>query len=246
MKILLLDIETAPNQCFTWGLFKQNVSIDQIMKPGYTLCWAAKWLGEEEVMFDSVYQSTPKQMLRRVHKLMEEADAIVHYNGKKFDIPVLHKEFVLKGLPRPTPHADIDLLSTVRRQFRLASNKLDFVAQQLGLGEKVKHRGFRLWLGCMEGDAESWAEMEEYNRQDVVLLESLYWKLLPWIKGHPNMSVYHHAKVCPHCGSDRVKKNGVERTRAGEYQRYKCTDCKTPIRGAANLAVGFEKLLGVA
>lgn len=54
MKILLLDIETAPNTVYTWGLFKQNIAINQIESPGYILCWAAKWLGDDRMFFSSL------------------------------------------------------------------------------------------------------------------------------------------------------------------------------------------------
>ena len=86
----MLDIESAPNMAFVWGLFKQNISISQIVDSGYVLCWAAKWYGDSEVHFDSVYQSRPKAMLKRIHKMLDEADAVVHYNGLRFDIPTLN------------------------------------------------------------------------------------------------------------------------------------------------------------
>ena len=44
MNILLIDIETAPNKVYTWGLWNQNVSLNQIDEVGYTLCWAATWV----------------------------------------------------------------------------------------------------------------------------------------------------------------------------------------------------------
>ena len=72
MKVLFLDIETSPNVAYVWGLWQQNVAISQLKENSITLCWAAKWLGEEEVMFDSVFQSSPKKMLRRIHKLLDE------------------------------------------------------------------------------------------------------------------------------------------------------------------------------
>lgn len=245
MKILLIDIETAPNTSYTWGLFKQNITIDQIVKPGYTLSWAAKWLGEEEVMFDSIYHSTHKRMVRRAYKLLDEADAIIHYNGTTFDIPILNKEFLLEGLPPPMPSRQIDLLRTVRSRFRLASNKLDFVAQALGLGKKTKHKGFDLWTECMRKDPEAWEKMKEYNIQDVVLLEKLYTKLLPWIKGHINLSVFYGEPICPHCGSTHVIKKGIQHTNAGRYQRYRCRTCLTPFRGNTNEALGEPKMLEV-
>ena len=51
MKKLILDIETAPHRVYAWGLWDQNIYIDQIEEPGYTLCWAAKWHGKNKVMF---------------------------------------------------------------------------------------------------------------------------------------------------------------------------------------------------
>lgn len=225
MKILLLDIETAPNLAYVWGLWQQNVGISQIETAGYTICWAAKWLGEDKVMFDSVRKSGEKKMLQRVHKLLNEADAVVHYNGVKFDMPTLNKEFIKHEMPPPAPYKHIDILLHCRRIFRFESNKLDYVAKALGLGGKVKHTGFELWRQCMQGDAEAWRQMEEYNRQDVALLEKLYEKVLPWITGHPNRSVHDEGKCCPNCGSDKYHARGYAITRAAKYKRYQCIGC---------------------
>ena len=46
-------------------------------------------------MFDSVHESKPEQMVSRVHGLLDDADVVCHYNGKKFDIPTLNREFLL-------------------------------------------------------------------------------------------------------------------------------------------------------
>lgn len=54
LRLLMLDIETSPNLAAVWGLFNVNIGINQIIKPGGTLCWAAKWYGEKEIMFSSV------------------------------------------------------------------------------------------------------------------------------------------------------------------------------------------------
>jgi DNA polymerase elongation subunit (family B) len=223
MKILMLDIETSPNLVTVWGLFQQNVSINQIIKPGATLCWAAKWYGSKEIMFRSVNDGD--KMLSEIHALLDEADAVCHYNGKNFDIPTLNWGFVLAGLPPPAPYRQIDLLSTSRRTFRKASNKLDFVSQQLGIGQKTKHKGQELWAGCMNGDSKSWRVMERYNKQDVRLLEKLYERYLPWIKGHPNRSEDHSA--CPHCEASTYQARGYAVSAAGRYRRYQCTSCGT-------------------
>lgn len=225
MKLLLLDIETAPHLATVWGLWQQNVATNQIIEAGYTLSWAAKWHGEKGVKFDSVFHSKPKQMISRIHRLLSEADAVAHYNGSKFDIPTLNKEFLLHGMDPPAPYAQIDLLKTARQRFRLASNKLDYVAQTLGLGKKTHHKGHELWLGCMNNDPASWRVMERYNKNDVVLLEKVYNRLLPWIKGHPSMAVHDRDVVCPHCGSGDLQARGTYKTKVSEYQRYQCKGC---------------------
>jgi DNA polymerase elongation subunit (family B) len=230
VRILLLDIETAPHLATVWGLWQQNVAINQIIETGYTLCWAAKWHDEREVMFDSIKASSPKRMIGRVHKLLAEADAVVHYNGTKFDIPTLNKEFLLHGLNPPAPYKQIDLLQTARRRFRLASNKLDFVAQQLGLGKKLAHKGHELWLGCMNKDAESWRVMEAYNKQDVLLLEKVYDRLLPWVQNHPNRNNYGEHHVCPKCGGEKHQRRGYAVTSTRRYARMQCLGCGTWFR----------------
>lgn len=227
MKILLLDIESSPNTAHVWGLWQQNVSINQLMESSYVLCYAAKWYGDKQVMFDSVHKSRPKTMLKGIHGLLNDADAVVHYNGTKFDIPTLNKEFLLHSFNPPSPYKQIDLLRVVRSNFRFPSNKLDYVAQRLNLGKKHEHEGHELWVKCMNGDKDAWKRMEKYNIQDVVLLENLYSHLLPWIKSHPNHNLFSDGHVCPNCGSPSVQRRGTAISATGTYQRYQCRSCGT-------------------
>jgi len=236
LKILLIDIETAPNLVHVWGLWQQNVGLPQIIDSGYVLCWAAKWLDDEEVMFSSVHLDGRADMLAKIHALMDEADAVVHYNGTKFDVPTLNKEFLLEGLPPPSGVKEIDLLRTARSRFRFPSNKLDYISNALGFGKKVKHIGHELWIQCMAGDAVAWKQMQEYNVHDVVLLEKVYHKLLPWIKGHANHSLYSEdSLVCPSCGGKHYHKRGYQTTQSCKYQRYQCNDCGAWFRDTKNV-----------
>lgn len=231
MKILLLDIETAPNLAYVWGLWDQNIAINQIESAGYTLCWAAKWLGDDEMQFDSIHQSKPKSMLQRMHKMLSEADAVISYNGQKFDIPTLNKEFLLHGMMPPAPYKQIDLIHTCKRMFRFPSNKLDYIAQALGIGHKVRHEGHELWVLCMAKDKAAWGRMEEYNKQDVTLLELLYHKLLPWMDKHPNQATRNEDSICPNCASANYQRRGTYVTTTQKYNRYQCKDCGTWFRG---------------
>jgi hypothetical protein len=240
IRVLRIDIETAPNLAYVWGLFKETVVIDRLIEPGYTLCYAAQWEGEEEMLFDSVHQSPMDDMLSDLHDLLEEADVVVHYNGKKFDMPVINREFVKHGFLPPSPYQQIDLYHTVRRNFRFASNKLDFVARELGLGAKVQHKGMDLWKDCMatmdydfgeqcpEHIEQAWKEMQQYNEQDVVLLGRLYERLQPWVPNHPNRALFMDVDAdpaCPSCGSSDVRFKGYKHTRTMRYKQYQCNDC---------------------
>jgi uncharacterized protein YfkK (UPF0435 family) len=140
VRVLEIDIETAPHVAYIWSLFDTNVPIDRLVTPGYTLCFSARWQGSREIMFHSQWTDGNAGMVKAAWNLMNDADMLVHYNGKKFDVPTLNREFVLQGMVPPSNYHELDLYHVVKRRFRFASNKLDFVAQQLGLGSKVRHR----------------------------------------------------------------------------------------------------------
>ncbi len=131
MRILLLDIETAPMQVYAWSLWDKYVPIERIIEPGHTLCFAAKWLGEKGMIFDSVHASSRERMVKHMHKLLEEADAVCHYNGTRFDIPVLEAEFLTHGLNPPSPYKQIDLFRTVKR-FHVPSRNAYSMTSGLG------------------------------------------------------------------------------------------------------------------
>lgn len=225
MKILLLDIETAPNTAYIWGIFKENIPLARLIESGYVMCFSAKWYNDNNIVFKSVWNDGTKNMLSTIHSMMDEADAIVHYNGNRFDIPTLNREFIINGFLPPSPSKQIDLYLTVRKVFKFVSNKLDYVAQQLGVGKK-HDTSFELWVGCMHEDKEAQHTMEKYNKNDVVILEGVYNIIKPWIKGHANHGLYIEAGlVCPNCGSNHYHKRGYAYTHAGKYQRCQCKGC---------------------
>jgi len=195
MKILMLDIETTPLQVYTWGLWDQNIGINQIIKPTEMMCFGAKWQGKKKVTFKSVHHDGKEAMLKELHSMMEEADVLIGWNSASFDHKHIKREFLENGMTPPSVVKDLDLMSIVKANFRFPSNKLDYVAQALGVGSKVKHSGFDLWIGCMAGKESSWREMKKYQIQDVVLLEELYQVLLPWLPGASSVSVKERREI---------------------------------------------------
>lgn len=218
-KILLLDIETAPATAYVWGLHDVNIGLDQLIKPSRILCWAAKWYRGGWHSADE--RGGRGKMLQPLHALLSEADAVVTYNGDRFDLPKINGEFVCEGLSPVPPTPSIDLFTTVKR-LGYQSGKLLFVSRHLGIGSKVETGGFKLWAQVVGGDAKAWTKMLRYNKQDVALLETLYTKLRPYIKTHP---VFHPRPGCPACGSSAVQSRGTRRTMASIIERMTCGGC---------------------
>lgn len=240
MKILFLDLETSPNLAYVWGLWDQNVAINQLAESTEVICFGARWLGEKKVHFKSVHHHGKKEMLDALHALMEEADVLVGWNSQAFDSKHIKREFLENGYLPPSPYKELDLMRVVRSQFKFPSNKLDYVSQKLGVGAKVKHSGFDLWLACMAGNNKAWKEMKEYQIQDVNLLIDLYAILLPWIKNHPHVSLHDNdGSGCTNCGSSKLQSRGFARTTTAQYQRYQCKDCGKWMRGK-NVVSGSE------
>lgn len=231
-KILIFDIETSPMSAYIWGRWKQNVSLDQTISEWFMLSWSAKWLNNPNVMSDVL---TPKEVLKEndsrithsMWQLFNEADIVIAHNGQKFDTPRLNSRFILNGLIPPTPYRQIDTLVVARKEFGFSSNKLDALAGYFGIEHK-SDTDFNLWKRCLAGEQEALDYMEAYNIKDVEILEKVYLKLRPWIKNHPNISLYleNEDETCPHCGSSNLADTGTySYTNVSKFSNVRCMDC---------------------
>ena len=245
VRILTLDIETKPHLVYCFDIWNQNIGIEQIKEPGGTICWAARWLGEEKVRFASVFHDGLEAMLRGIWDLLDEADVVMTYNGRKFDIPHLNRMFVVDGFGPPSPYQQIDLYMAVRKKFNFPSKKLDYICRELEVGRKVQHNGFPLWRGCMDGDPKAWAKMKRYNKRDVRLTEEVHDIIQPWIPSIPSHGAYDEpifdedgarVPVCPACGSTSLQPRGYAYTAQSKFPRYVCGDCGKWSRGTSREA----------
>ncbi len=242
-KVLILDIETSPMLGYVWGLWDNTVALNQLHKDWHVLSWAAKWLGEKQVMYMDQRSARniedDKKILWHIWKLLDAADVIVTQNGKKFDQKKLNARFVLHGFQPPSSFKHIDTLQLAKKHFGFTSNKLEYMTTKLCVKYKKQHHkkyaGFELWKACLAGEVQAWKEMEKYNKYDVLSLEELYGKLIPW-DSSINFNLYHDSTehVCK-CGSDEFKKQGFAYTNKGKFQRYRCLECGAESRDTVNL-----------
>jgi hypothetical protein len=130
----------------------------------------------------------------------------------------------------------VDTLIAARKEFAFSSNSLKYMNQFLGIRQKMENEGFMLWRKCMQGDKNALNTMDEYCRGDVVATEDLYFKLRPYITGHPNLALYFNDIEfrCPNCGSTELENEGDYYTPSGRWNSLRCNECGSLSRGKYN------------
>lgn len=225
-RILIYDVESFPNLAYIWGMYEQNAVHFLKRKKVVMIGW--KFFGEKEVhimcLRDFVgYKKGSddnRKMMRKWHKILKSADITIAHNGDQFDNKMVNADFIRNGLLPAHPRRSIDTVKVSRLNFGFNSNKLDDLAQELGLPRKRKTGGFSLWLGCMAGELWAWLKMAFYCKGDVILLERLLLKFIPWI---PNWAdIVDGYAVCAVCSSDKAMSRGWKYGEGFKSRRFRC------------------------
>lgn len=237
-KILIIDIETAPMEVFAWGLYDQNIALNQIKKDWSIMSFAAKWLDKKEVIQQDISDYTELQLLSRLWILLNDADIVVGQNSKQFDIKKINARFIQHELSPPSSYQQIDTRQLAKKYFGFTSNSLEYMSDKLCKKyKKLKHKkfpGMELWTECLKGNKKAWTAMAEYNIFDVLATEELYKKLQPW-DNSINFNVFYgdEGAYCP-CGSTDFYKNGYTYSSRGKFQRYSCKKCLRELKTRQN------------
>jgi len=251
-KVLVFDIETAPILGYVWSIWEQNVALNQIKSDWYVLSWSAKWLGDppNKVMYmdqrNAKNIEDDREILKGIWKLLDSCDVVITQNGRSFDQKKLNARFILNGMKPPSSYKHIDTKRIASKHFAFTSNKLEYMTDKLCTKyKKQKHKkfsGFELWKECLAGNRAAWEEMRIYNQYDVLSLEELYYKLIPW-DNTVNFNLYHEGEEneCS-CGSKKLVKNGFYYTSTGKFQRYLCNSCGSETHDPKNLLTKKKKV----
>lgn len=230
-RILLLDIETSPMEVLTWGIFKPFLTPDNVLKDWSILSWSAKWLFEPNIYSqivepDEAVNRKDLSIMRSLWDLLNEANIVIAHNGKRFDVRRINARFAVNNMLPPMPYRVIDTMTVARQNFEVASTRLEYLLKLFGLSEKNKQE-YDLWKRCVKGDKEALKLMEEYNQNDVLILEELYLKLRPWVKNHPNVALFMDTteSACTNCGNTDLHWQGHYYTPAGKYRAFRCKSC---------------------
>lgn len=239
-KILIVDIETSPIEAYVWGLWDNNVALNQIVKDWRIISWAAKWLDDKKVMqYDLSGGLDEKDILCKLWWLLNDADIVIGQNSKQFDVKKINARFIQHKMKPPSSFQQIDTKLLAKKHFEFTSNSLEYMSDKLCKKyKKLKHKkfpGMELWTECLKGNQKAWKAMAEYNIFDVLATEELYKKLAPWGTGI-NFNVYYGDEDarCT-CGSTEFHKNGYAYSSTGKFQRFYCKKCGSELRSRQNL-----------
>lgn len=242
-KIVFFDLETLPN---LKEILKVFPSLGQW--PGRTLkasinsiiCFGFKELGKDHPVkvinawdFENWTQDVNDDgpLVRAAYEILSEADAVVTYNGIKFDWPFFQTRLIKNGLaPLNKQIKHIDVCRVIKRNLFLYSNSLKDTGPFFTTDkEKMEHEGWSLWVKTHWKDPEAMKTMSEYCSVDVLVLEELFNKVRPFINDLPNYNLFHREKehVCPKCASTRLHPRGYYLTKTRRYKRYVCEDCNS-------------------
>lgn len=232
-KILIYDIETSYTVGAVWGLYEQNVA--HVLREPYIISVAWKWHDESttHVMALPDFKTYKKdkrndiELITELSKLFDKADIIIAHNGNGFDQKWSYGRFIVNKLTPPSPSKYVDTLLIARNKFKFNSNRLNDLAKYFNIGKKEDTGGIQLWVDCIENDKkEAWNKMKKYNKKDVILLEKVYERMLPYITNHPNLALLEgESTACPNCGSENINKRGFAMSSVSKFQRWVCMDC---------------------
>ena len=231
-KRLFYDIETSYNIVKAWRIgYNINLNMDDIIQERAIITIAYKWEGEEDVTVLSWDKGCDKKIIEDFVKVMAEADELVGHNCDRFDTKFIGARALKHNISVLPKYQSTDTLKLAKKHFMLNSNKLDYIAQYLGIGHKTKHRGMEMWDDIiLRNDPKALEEMCEYNVHDVFLTEKVYKALmnysLPKINHASKQTGDKHS--CPECGSEEAVLTKTYISNSGTKTRLmSCNSCST-------------------
>ena len=213
-KILYFDIESAGVNALRSDL-------------GFVILFGYKWNYEKEariIVIDrtNLRKFNDKILLQKASRVFTKADLVVAHYGSVFDRRFIQGRLLLNGLP-PIPATKMrDTCMVARSVANFSSNRLKHLAKILNLRhQKLDNNWPTAWLLAMQGNMKAIHGLVKYCKGDVLALEELYNRLLPFDNAHPR--IYFDDK-CRVCGGE-VTHHGISFIGERRYRRWQCSKC---------------------
>lgn len=238
VKTLFVDIERLPGS-FTADFWDMNAFKNRRIHPDMvtawptTVCFTGLWYGTNKPLFHAAWQDGGADaMYQAAFDLYDQADICITYNGVGFDNRHLTSGWTERGMGRPSPWRDVDLLRVARQSQGWESKTLNSVCERLNIPAKNDRYDPEVARAAMAGDTKAQRKLRAYNINDVRIMIPVYERLLPFVKGQPHVapSLGLTKPTCPRCGSTDVTRQGTYSPGVYNYVQLKCNVCSGPFR----------------
>lgn len=193
---------------------------------GTLLSFGHKWVGQKTVSVPTISDFEPDSaiddegIVTLANEKLHEADFIITYFGKGFDLKFLNTKFLEYGLPIPPSVPHIDLFFVVKSNLSLSRKSLGNVGYLLDLEATKTPVSAAIWKEAMIGVPKAIKYVKEHNKNDVLITEGAYYRLRPLIRQHPRVNGY---GPCRACGQETLQRRGSAVTiHKGLQYRYHC------------------------
>ena len=240
LKILALDIECSAAKVYVYGLYGQYINPKHIIEDPRIMCFSAQWVGSKKTMFFSEYHDGTEDMLQKLYELMDEADVVMGYNSRRFDVPWIEGVLIENGFTRPSPVKHVDLYQTFKSHSRFLSKKLSYVSNKLLDDKKIDENTLDLSIECSSEDEDvkrkAWARMKRYSVRDTAMMIPLFERVKSYVKLPHPVTESPEIPACHACGSQDLERRGYAATLNGRYQRFRCNACGSWHRGTERIS----------
>ncbi len=241
-RILILDVERLDGitQQHYWDrgdLKNRYVHHEAVIREPRTTIVCAKWYDEPDVLRFAEWDKGGRGVfLKRVHRLMSEADIIVGHNIDNADVPWLEGDFYLPRIghkhrpnlaPLP-PFKTVDTLKVVRRfKSGVPFKSLNALCQSVGIPAKTDSYDRERMERAVAGSTEDRERLVDYCEGDVIATQWLYDWERPHIKNHPALFVDGEDKLrlCNRCGSETRETPKRYVANVLTYAMRQCVSC---------------------
>jgi hypothetical protein len=241
-RILILDVERLDGitQEHFWDrgdLKNRYVRHENVIREPRTTIVCAKWYDQPDIIRLAEWDKGGRGLfLKRVHKLVSEADIIVGHFIDNADIPWLMGDFYLPRIGHPhRPNLErlpepktVDTYKVMRRFKSGAPFKsLNALCHILGLPAKVDAYDRERMERAIAGSVEDRERLVDYCAGDVIATQGLYDWERPHIKNHPALFVDGQSKLdtCRACGGETTPIAKRYVADVFTYTMQKCTVC---------------------
>lgn len=246
-RILVLDIERQSALVDgVWQLGSRGSSWihpDRIVEPSRTICFAYRWEDEKKTRFVAEWDGNFVQdntsmapggghflMIDKAHELFNEADYIVGWNSKSFDIKHLRGHMFAYDMLPPSPHVDIDLMTATTRNFAFMAKSMAYMSKVKGTAGKESSGGADTWRNLRFGQDDvlrrARRKMKKYNVQDVDNTLELFYDYRPWLTGlNLGLHTIDGELHCSNCEGTHLQYRGEAGNNTYRYKRFQCQEC---------------------